>query len=354
MPVASLVSRPTRNLVILARAARQFIKAHAFLRNLAAVIDERFDAVHFNHVGLWLVAAYLRPRTRAAFVMHIRTRPEPSVFTRFQSRLVSRICDHLVFITENEEKHFRDLGGTAPGTVVFNVTAHVRGTPRPIEDIPTNRFRVACLSNFSWDRGVDRLADIADVLAAEGHDDIVFAVAGSMELAGAGPLPGRIGKLKRRGGTFPDFVRERGLEGMFVFLGHVPEPERVYASCDVVIKPSRGGGLWGGGPWGRDVIEGMSHGKPVIAVGTWDRFVETGVTGFLQRDFDAASMAREIRRLADSPEVCRALGHRARARISELCDPERRARELQAVWLRAMRDHAEDNNLCASLTLSTK
>lgn len=350
MPVESLVRRPTRNLVILARAAWQLAKARTFLRDLAADIDGRFDVVHFNHVGLWLVAAYLRSRTHKAFVMHIRTKPEPNAFTRFQSRLVSRVCDHLVFITENEEKHFRSLGGTAPGTVVFNVTAPVHGPLPPVEGFLADRFRVACLSNFSWDRGVDRLADIADVLAAEGRGDIVFVVAGNMELAGAGPLPGRLGKLKRQGLTFPDFIRELGLEGMFVFLGHISDPERVYVSCDIVIKPSREKA----GPWGRDIIEGMSHGKPVIAVGTWNRFVETGVTGFLQRDFDPVAMAHEICRLADSPEVCRALGRSARARIADLCDPERRARELQMVWLRAVRDHAEDNNLRTSLTLSTK
>ena len=350
MPVGSLVRRPTRNLVILVRAVWKFAKARAFLRDLAADIDERFDAVHFNHIGLWLVAAYLRSRTHKAFVMHIRTRPEPNAFTRFQSRLVSRVCDHLVFITENEEKHFRSLGGAAPGTVVFNVTAPVHGPLPPVEGILADRFRVACLSNFSWDRGVDRLADIADVLAAEGRSDIVFVVAGNMELAGAGPLPGRLGKLKRQGLTFPDFIRERGLEGMFVFLGHISDPERVYVSCDIVIKPSREEA----GPWGRDIIEGMSHGKPVITVGTWNRFVETGVTGFLQRDFDPVAMAHEICRLADSPEVCRALGRNARARIADLCDPECRARELQMVWLRAVRDHVEDNNLRASLTLSTK
>jgi hypothetical protein len=41
------------------------------------------------------------------------------------------------------------------------------------------------------------------------------------------------------------------LEKFFLFLGYVPEAEKVLAGCDIVLRPSRGND-----PWGRDVMEG--------------------------------------------------------------------------------------------------
>ena len=46
---------------------------------------------------------------------------------------------------------------------------------------------------------------------------------------------------------------------MFVFLGHVSEPERVLAGCNVLARLSRENN-----PWGRDVIEALKARFPEI------------------------------------------------------------------------------------------
>src|SRR3546814_16059692 len=108
-------------------------------------------------------------------------------------------------------------------------------------------------------------------------------------------LPGVLGSIARRGGTLADYAAAKGVGDMFLFLGHVTEPERVLAGCHALIKPTRENN-----PWGRDIVEAMAHGRPVISVGPWAKFVETGATGILPPIFDAPALARERAGLVDT------------------------------------------------------
>ncbi|MBM3541495.1 MAG: glycosyltransferase family 4 protein, partial [Alphaproteobacteria bacterium] len=90
-------------------------------------------------------------------------------------------------------------------------------------------------------------------------------------------------------------------------------------------------------PWGRDILEAMAMGLPVLSVGTDATFVETGVTGVLQSPFDAAALAGDIARLADDRDRVRRMGGAARVRVATLCDGTSRARDLLDLWRGAAR-----------------
>lgn len=150
-------------------------------------------------------------------------------------------------------------------------------------------------------------------------------VAGESKLSRS--LPGLLGRIGGQGGTLADYADERGVADMFLFLGHVPEPESVLAACDALAKPTREDN-----PWGRDIIEAMAAGKPVLTVGQWDGFVQNGRTGVLQVGFDAEKLADAILDLADHREKAQAMGRAAQAHVLSLCDGPRRAAELLEVW----------------------
>ncbi len=325
LPKVSSLPRLSRNLYVYAKAFAEFARARALRAQLLDAVGSRFDLVHFNHEALFLLARWLHPRTRAPLTMHIRTRLADNVFSRWQIREISGSTDHLVFITENERDNFTRLGGTVPGDVIFNIaTPPAAMTPHPA--VPADgRLKIASLSNFAWVRGTDRLAGVARALAELGRRDILFVVAGDMRIPRS--APGALGRVARWGGTLAEYVVEQGLADMFLFLGHVAEPERVLAACDVLVKPTREDN-----PWGRDIIEAMAAGKPVLTVGRWDKFVSDGETGVLQREFDAAALARDIARLADDRQALAAMGAAARERVGRLCNGPQRARELLAVW----------------------
>ena len=64
------------------------------------------------------------------------------------------------------------------------------------------------------------------------------------------------------------------------------DPESRIAASDFIVRPSRDND-----PWGRDVIETMSHGKVIIATGYFDGFVKNGVNGFIIGEWDVNHVA---------------------------------------------------------------
>ena len=331
MPTVSALPKFTRNLLVFGRfLLRTWPRSDAFRQDLLRALESRFDLLHCNHESLFAVANWLRPRISLPMTCHIRTNLWHSPFARFQVRKLAAAADGLVFITENEKRTFEThLRRDAGGTVILNPATLPEVAAKPLTVFSNDpRYRVACLSNFSWGRGVDRLIELAEAFVSFGRRDVLFIVAGDMRVPRA--FPGSLGQFARRGGTFADYAASRGVADMFAFLGHVDEPERVLASAHALIKPTREAN-----PWGRDIIEALAASRPVITLGSWTGFVSPGETGILQRDFDARAMAAEIAGLADDRTRSSAMGQAGRARIAAMCDPGDRAADLLAFWDKA-------------------
>ena len=326
MPKVSSLPRFSRNLAVYGRFAVEWRRTRGLRRRLVAAAAA-VDLIHFNHEALFLLARWLKPRAAKPFTMHIRTNLWESDFARWQCRTVARTIDHLVFITENEEATFRDHGGIPKsGSVIYNIAEPKDLDVEPHPGVPQeNTFRIACLSNYSYSRGTDRLVDVATELRSRGRHDIRFVVAGDVVLDRS--LPGALGRLGRIGCTLADYASERGVAEYFHFLGHVPNPEQVLVACHALAKPTRENN-----PWGRDIIEALAAGRPVLSVGRCDTFVETGATGVLQDPFDAKALASWMIRLADDRGLVAQMGAAGRDRVSRLCDGSRHAACLLAVW----------------------
>jgi len=309
--------------------AAHFWRGRRLMADLASRINEHFDVVHFNHISLFLLARHLRKRVCARFTMHIRTRPPHCRLARWQSRVAREACDDFVYITENEHAHFAALAGSAPGEVIYNPALQPESFLRPHGAVPRDaRLKIASLKGFGLTLGHMRLIEIAKALADQGRrNDVLFVMAGNMTLRHG--FPGRLGELGAQGGTLADYVNEVGLGDMFLFLGWVPDPEGVLAACDLLAAPGTENN-----PWGRDIIEAYSAGKPVLAVGAWDRFVQHGITGILHPKFEAAEFANDITALLDDREALKRMGLAGQQNILDLCSPAASAAGLLEFWQR--------------------
>ncbi|OHC67343.1 MAG: hypothetical protein A3H93_15185 [Rhodocyclales bacterium RIFCSPLOWO2_02_FULL_63_24] len=295
-------------------------------------VNDRFDIVHFNHESLYLLARWLRKQTpRAGFVMHNRTMLWDSWFARRQARILVNFNDANIFISERERDNIRQLAGWNGGVVINNVVEIPAASSFLHESASIDGgFKIACLSNYSWMRGIDRLVDVAVALRDLGRNEIRFVVGGKAELSGR--LPGRLGEIAARNGTLADYAAALGVGEMFVFLGHVSDPERVLAACQVLAKPSREDN-----PWGRDILEALAMARPVLACGSCEEFVSPGETGFLYpcgEEFNPTRMAADIVRLADDPILLRRIGRQGQERVRDRCDGISRADDLLKVWKR--------------------
>jgi glycosyltransferase involved in cell wall biosynthesis len=328
MPHIGALPRLSRNLYVFSRFALFWWKSSGFRARLESAVRHEFDVVHFNHEGLFLLARWLRNRVgkTAALVVHIRTLLPSTLFSRWQYRTIGRIASRCIYITEMEQENAVRLSAiNSKGPVIYNI---VSPTPALEPDPAVAKrieFKLASISNYAWLRGNDRLIDVAVELKQRGREEFVFVVAGRMELTGN--LPGLLGELAASGGTLRDYAERLDVAHLFHFLGPVPDPSPVLRACDLLVRPSRNND-----PWGREVLEAMMHGLPVIAMGEYNKFVESGVTGYLHAKFDAGAFADNIIALADRDEVRAAMSAASRDRVSVLCDGPARSSDLAQVW----------------------
>ncbi len=331
MPRMNSLPKASRNLVGYARFWREMALWRSEATQLAVLVRQRFDVVHFNHEGLAGLAGFLRGRHDGAQTMHVRTMIPDNVFGRWQRRRMAAGIDRFAFITENERENVeRVLGRAVPGSVIYNIATDT-GSARRHPAIPDDRrLKVAVLANYAHVRGIDRAVEIAEALAVRNRRDVLFVVAGDMSLQGS--LPNELGRIARAGGTLADYAAARGVDDMFLFLGHVAAPETVLAACDMLLKPTREDN-----PWGRDIIEALAAGLPVLSIGQYQRFVETGKTGILMPVYNAAAAAEHLLKLHSDRTLLKHLGAAARARIAELCDGRNRAGDLLELWQDAVR-----------------
>lgn len=331
IPKVASLRRLSRNIVVHASFWARWRESRPF-RDLLRARASEFDVIHFNIESLSWLAADLRRTIATPITFHVRTRPYDSLFARAQARRIAQVSDAIVHITENERDNFQRLAGTAEKqSVIYNVVEPVPATTTSSSP-PVAGLRVAVLSNFDYLRGIDRIVDVAVVLKQRGRSDITFIVAGDTKMSKA--LPGALGDIARAGGDIVDYARVSGVADLVQFLGHVHDPERVLMACDVLAKPTREDN-----PWGRDILEALAAGLPVVSCGTYDRFVKPGVSGVLLSRYSDQAFADALIELADAPSHRKAMGRAGRAVVGELCDGPSRAADLAAIWRRVAAPH---------------
>ena len=306
--------------------------SQTFRAMLLDAVNKRFDIVHFNHEGLFYLAHWLRPKTDIPFTMHIRTNLLPTIYSRAQARTISNVIDHIIFITENEQDSWKQLGlEPCQESVLYNIAGISRIDIDTYPQLSTDdRFKVAVLGNFAWIRGIDRLVEVASELVTRGRTDILFVVAGDMRLRGN--LSGELNKFKRNKKTLEDYIISKGLGHMFRFLGHITEPARLLVGCDILLRLSRDNN-----PWGRDVIEALGSAKPVIATGKYDTFVKPGETGILLESYSPDLVVNNIIQLCDDKNLTHRLGTNGKELIDRLCNGKSKAAELAYIWRSVVR-----------------
>ncbi|MEA2142957.1 MAG: hypothetical protein QOI64_1387 [Solirubrobacteraceae bacterium] len=135
-------------------------------------------------------------------------------------------------------------------------------------------------------------------------------------------------------GSGPDrehFEREiaaRGLTGTVRLLGHRRDINRLYQLADLTVLPSLSEAF------GQVLIESLCLGTGVVAtrVGGIPEIVEDGRTGLLVEPADAGDLARALRASVEQPDRRGAMAAAGQARVREVFDSRRTARENEAIY----------------------
>ena len=305
----------------------------AFLHRVRKVVAEhRPVLVHVNHESLVLTGARLARTLGLPWIGHVRTLLTPGFFARWVHRIMARQAAHVIFITEPNRAHFKGLAGpafdAARTSVVHNIIPVSDAVPSPLPELqePPERFRVLSLTNFAPSRGVDRIIDVAAAVHRETPGRFAFYLCGR---------PTQLNPVTGRADPYYETIKARvgdlGLEDTVFFPGHVSEPERALATCDALIKLTRQAN-----PWGRDIIEALAAGIPVLALGRFQDFVTDGVNGFMDKAFDAERIAGHLLALAGDPSRCAEMRETNRAKARDLFDGQARAADVASIYRRVL------------------
>ena len=184
--------------------------------------------------------------------------------------------------------------------------------PAPRQESSLEGLRFGAAGRLVKQKGLSRMIDALGLLRNE--------PSWSFELAGDGPLRGR---LERR-------VKRRGLSERFTFLGHLEEMAPFYARLDVLVVPSRYEGF------GYVAVEGALAGLAVVAseASSLKEIVDHEETGLLVPPAKPRLLAEALRTLLAEPERVALYAERARRRAAERFDPARLYDELEAFLAR--------------------
>ncbi len=203
-----------------------------------------------------------------------------------------------------------------PHTIIYN-SAPQKPRMLPLPPLPPLRFGV--FTQFTLSKGVDVLALAVEKAAADlRRCNAEVHVYGGMADRNPDTLEGQI----------YNFTVEKHLQDVFHLEGWINDVESAMQNMHCIVRPDSTGS-----PWGRDVLEAMSLGRPVLGTGMTDVFVKEGVTGWLVPPRDPSALARALAGLGRAPSLVRRLGENAYAFAREHFDPEINSRRIEEEML---------------------
>jgi glycosyltransferase involved in cell wall biosynthesis len=305
------------------RASLLFLSQMVFLPALIIkvrkiILKHKISIIHMNHESLFFLGLICKWFFKCKIVYHVRTMLPKNVWAKIQIFIAVETAEALIFITENERSQWHEILGKSKKisqSIIHNIADSIKiSSPQEILKDVSGKFKVVSLMTLSYSRGVDRLIDVGLCLRKSQSTDIVFVLCGKAD-----------DKAYEKG--IRERIRVEEMSESFLFLGHQKTPEAVLSECDILIRPSREYN-----PWGRDVIEALAMGIPVIAIGTYDKFVEEGVNGYLFPEFDAEKIAEKIIYLSKHPEVAQRIKRANIEKAKRLFDGHINAVKVEAVY----------------------
>lgn len=166
--------------------------------------------------------------------------------------------------------------------------------------------RLLFIGRLLKDKGLEELAEASGMLKTEGLDFEVAVLGGEDPDNRSAVAPARLQQWQR--------------DGLITLIGRRDDVRPELANCDCLVLPSYREGM------PRSVLEASAMGRPVIAtdVPGCRQAVDDGVTGYLCRPRNAASLADAMRRMiAAGPERRAEMGRCGREKMERQFSQDR-------------------------------
>jgi glycosyltransferase involved in cell wall biosynthesis len=266
------------------------------------------DVACFNGYPSTSFAPHIRATQKVLIAREV-LRTDTPLFDRY-AKMLRRTIHKAVAIGPVELAQLRMIGINAE--MVFN-SAKNPPAFSPIKTAPPLHF--GCFGKLYPDKGQDLL-----VIACAAIKDHLRKYNAHMHIYGNGD--------KLFLASINSIVQKKRLQDLVSFHGWVEDVESQISNMHCIVRPDRTGS-----PWGRDVIEAMSIGRPVLASGSEEIFIQDDHTGWLFRPDDPAHLAQKILNLCTIPQCLAVAGKTAFDFACINFDPETNARRIERIFL---------------------
>lgn len=290
------------------------------------ITKESISIVYVNSLVLFPLAGFLA-RTRNVWrirvlwqIREVLSSSLPNVIYAGIVKSIARASDIVVAISANEASPFRSC---ARVEIVHNAVPDGWAAARQQDDAEdSGRRRVLMACDFQTGKGIGDFLSMASLLY-ERCPDVEFQLYTPHPRLARGPTA----MLLQTVGVWNDKVplvsevlesaTELRLSGSVRMIFDVGMTLQIYQKATVYVRADRAGC-----PWGRDIIEAMWAGVPVVATGTCQEFVLEGKTGFLVPPELPSALAERVYELLADAELRKRMAEATRVRAIEMFSPE--------------------------------
>jgi glycosyltransferase involved in cell wall biosynthesis len=248
------------------------------------------EIIHLNQISLVFFGLWIKKNfPNKTITMHIRTLPYYNFFSWLKIFISTKICKKFIFITKYEKLYMEKiLNKKIEGSVISNLGPEWK----TIKNNKNKIINLASLSNYSYERGTDRVIDIFYKIPKKYKNNFFVHILGDYK------IKNNLKNFFNKKNNLKKYAEKLKVSKNIKFYGHHKYPEKILKKCQYLIKLTREEN-----PWGRDIIEAISLGLGIISIGTKSPWIKNNSNGYLFKKYDPTLIAKKITNLSKTKSL---------------------------------------------------
>jgi glycosyltransferase involved in cell wall biosynthesis len=301
--------------------------------------ENGIDILHINNSVFSPVYKYIRENTSVKIITHIREWIQWNGIHSKQAYIIENIIkfsDVIICISDNEASAFcqHPACHVIPNPFDFDEIKTINDNRNQVKlklGINPEWFLVGMMSSFQENKGIiDFLKTL--VYLKENKSDIrnlrFIYLGGELKRGNLGLFYLRkiLGKNLFLNKLLY-FIKSNRIEKEVISISNRQNVYEVINCFDIAVRPSLSGD-----PWGRDIIEYMALGKPIIATGSSGFYIKNGITGYLVPKGDFVQLGEMVYQLMKDESKRKAMSLIASDIIFDACNTKKYSKKIIEVY----------------------
>jgi glycosyltransferase involved in cell wall biosynthesis len=239
-------------------------------------------------------------------------------------------ADKLIAISENEAQYFKDHKNIEiiPNPIDFKIIDQIKLKNEICIQPEYGKVFVGMTGSFYGLKGhINFLKALEYLVNFQSFKEVKFFIVGSKFTPLFRKIIKRLLNLKDYGKELEDFISKHKLKHYITFLPYTRNVLKYLNNMDIVVRPADTAD-----PWGRDIIEAMALGKPVVATGSSEFYIENGKNGYLVPPNDPEALANKIISLVSSKSLRIEFGNKSYKKVKFMCNVNEHTKKIENAY----------------------